>query len=189
MIEQLERQPQADLRPLLRKPFEKVFADLSSSDLHTRGLALEALAFKLMHPIGLTYVATRLRGIESGGTEVALIFESTGLVFSRWQIQCRNTDQLSLDDVAREVGFAESIKSDVIVVVTVGEIGHEARSYANRVLASTSLRIVLVDGVDIAMVATKPPSIARVLEREAGYAMRFKKLEASAPTEQRRYQN
>jgi site-specific DNA-methyltransferase (cytosine-N4-specific) len=35
---------------------------LKSSDKHICGLALEALAFKLMRLLDLNYVATRLRG-------------------------------------------------------------------------------------------------------------------------------
>jgi len=71
--------------------------------VHIRGLALEALAFKLMRIIDLDYVATRLRGNATGGAEVDLLFESSRLVFSRWQVQCKNTSRVTLDDVAKEV--------------------------------------------------------------------------------------
>jgi site-specific DNA-methyltransferase (cytosine-N4-specific) len=37
-------------------------------------------------------------------TEVDFIFRSQRLVFSRWQVQCKNTAKVSLDDVAKEVG-------------------------------------------------------------------------------------
>jgi site-specific DNA-methyltransferase (cytosine-N4-specific) len=33
------------------------------------------------------------------------LFHSTRLVYSRWQVQCKNTDHVSLDDVAKEVGL------------------------------------------------------------------------------------
>ena len=86
LIEQLERQTRPDLRPLLRKPLKEIRLELKSGDRHVRGLALEALAFKLMRLVDLTYVATRLRGDATGGAEVDLVFESARLVFSRWQI-------------------------------------------------------------------------------------------------------
>ena len=53
LIEQLEQQVQADLRPLLRKGLKDIREELKAEDRHIRGLALEALAFKLMRLIGL----------------------------------------------------------------------------------------------------------------------------------------
>ena len=44
----------------------------------------------------MTYVGTRLRANQTGGEEVHLIFESTRLVLSRWQVQCKNTSRVSL---------------------------------------------------------------------------------------------
>ena len=100
MIQQIEQQVQPGLRPLLRKPLKEIREEMDSVNTHVRGLALEALAFKLMRLIDLTYVDTRLRGTATGGAEVDLVFESARLVFSRWQIQCKNTSRVSLDDVA-----------------------------------------------------------------------------------------
>ena len=62
VIKQIEHLTQADLRPLLRKSLKDVRADLKTEDRHIRGLALEALAFKLMRLIDLTYV----RPLQSG---------------------------------------------------------------------------------------------------------------------------
>ena len=177
LIEQLERQTQADLRPLLRKPLKEVLAELSSNDRHIRGLALEALAFKLMRLIDLTYVATRLRGAATGGAEVDLIFESARLVFSRWQIQCKNTARVSLDDVAKEVGLTHFLKSNAIAIVSTGKVGHEARRYANRVMADSNLCIIMVDGSDLATIQNRPATIVDVFNREARHAMALKKLE------------
>lgn len=177
LIEQLERQTQADLRPLLRKPFGEILAELKSSDRHTRGLALEALAFKLMRLIDLTYVATRLRGAATGGAEVDLIFESARLVFSRWQVQCKNTARVSLDDVAKEVGLTHFLKSNAIVVVSTGKIGDEARRYANKVMADSNLCIVMLDGKDLDDIKNRPAAIVDVFTREAHHAMDLKKLD------------
>ena len=177
LIEQLERQTQADLRPLLRKPLKDVRRELSAKDRHIRGLALEALAFKLMRLIDLTYVATRLRGIATGGAEVDLVFESTRLVFSRWQIQCKNTSRVALDDVAKEVGLTHFLKSNAIVMVSTGEIGGEARRYANKIMADSNLCIVMVDGNDLSLIEARPAAIVDVFTREARHAMDLKKLD------------
>lgn len=130
-----------------------------------------------MRLIDLAYVATRLRGTQTGGAEVDLVFEGARLVFSRWQIQCKNTTRVSLDDVAKEVGLTHFLKSNVIVIVSTGEIGEEARRYANKVMADSNLCVVMVDGRDLSQIEARPPSIIEVFNREARHAMDLKKLE------------
>ena len=177
LIEQLEQQTQADLRPLLRKPLKEIREELNSKDRHVRGLALEALAFKLMRLIDLAYVATRLRGAATGGAEVDLIFESARLVFSRWQIQCKNTAHVSLDDVAKEVGLTHFLKSNAIVMVSTGAIGEEARRYSNKIMADSNLCIIMLDKSDLALIESSPATIVDVFTREARHAMDLKRLE------------
>lgn len=176
ILQQLEKQLQSDIRPLLRKDFEQILNDLDSRKRHLKGLALEALAFKLMRLVDMDYVATRLRGNVTGGAEVDVIFESSRLVFSRWQVQCKNTTQVSLDDVAKEVGLTHFLKSNVIVIVSTGKIGSEARKYANKVMTESNLCIVMVDGNDIAEITKAPPSIVNIFNREAKQAMKLKAL-------------
>ncbi len=59
---------------------------------------------------------------KTGGFEVDVIVEGARLVFSRWQIQCKNTPdgKVSLEDIAKEVGLSIQIKSNVILVVRTG---------------------------------------------------------------------
>ena len=154
-----------------------VLAELTVKDKHKRGLALEALAFKLMRLLDMTYVATRLRGTATGGAEVDLIFESSRLVFSRWQVQCKNTAHVSLDDVAKEVGLTHTLKSNVIVIAGTGKIGPAARKYANKVMTDSNLCLVLLDGGDIAAIEKNPSAIVDVFNREAAHAMKLKALE------------
>jgi len=177
LLTQLEKQTSDDLRPLLRKPLAEIVDELKSEDRHVKGLALEALAFKLMRLIDLDYVRTRLRGIATGGAEVDVIFESTRLVFSRWQVQCKNTATVSLDDVAKEVGLTHFLKSNVIVIVSTGDIGAEARRYANKIMKDSNLAVVMVDRADIGAIIENPVTILVVLTREAKHAMKLKELE------------
>lgn len=176
LFEQLDQQVAPEIRPLLRKSLQEILMDIDSKDRHIRGLALEALAFKLMRLIDLIYVGTRLRGTATGGAEVDVIFESDRLVFSRWQVQCKNTAQVSLDDVAKEVGLTHLLKSNVVVVVTTGQIGPKARSYADQVMKDSNLCVVMIDGRDIAKVAKNPVSFIEILHREAKQAMAIKKI-------------
>ena len=177
LIEQMEQQTHADLRPLLRKPIKEIREELDSPDKYIRGLALEALAFKLMRLIDLSYVVTRLRGSATGGAEVDLIFEGSRLVFSRWQIQCKNTTRVSLDDVAKEVGLTHFLKSNVIVMVSTGDIGEGARRYANKIMVDSNLCVVMVDGNDLNLIESSPAAIVDVFTREAHHAMDLKRLQ------------
>ncbi|MBN1660416.1 MAG: restriction endonuclease [Anaerolineae bacterium] len=176
LIEQFERQMHADLRPLLRKPVDEILAELKDEDTHVKGLALEALAFKLMRLIDLRYVGTRLRGSATGGAEVDVVFDSTRLVFTRWQVQCKNRARVALDDVAKEVGLTQFLKSNAIVIVGTGKIGSEARYYASRIMQDTNLAIIMIDGEDLESIAANPPYIVSVLHREAKQAMRLKEI-------------
>lgn len=177
ILNQFEAQLNSDIRVLLKKPLKDILADLDSTDTHLRGLALEALAFKLMYLLDMTYVATRLRGASTGGAEVDLIFESSRLVFSRWQIQCKNTKAASLDDLAKEVGLTYFLKSNVIVIVTTGKIGNEARKYSNKVMLESNLNFVLIDGADLSAIIENPSSIIDIFDREAKQTMALKALE------------
>ena len=177
LLEQFERQIDPKLRTLLRQPFSQILGSLGpENDKHERGLALEALAFKLMRLIDLDYLTTRLRGVATGGAEVDVVFESSRLVFSRWQVQCKNTGRVALDDVAKEVGLTHLLKSNVVVMVSTGDIGSEARRYADKVMSDTNLCVVMVDRQDINQIAENPIAIIDVLHREAKNAMQIKAL-------------
>jgi len=177
LLEQLKGQTDPKLLALLRTPLSAILEEIDDKDRYKAGLALEALAFKIMRLLDMTYVATRLRANQTGGAEVDLVFESARLVFSRWQVQCKNTARVSLDDVAKEVGLTHFLKSNVVVMVTTGEIGSEARRYANKIMADSNLAIVMLDGGDLSAIGDSPASIIRSFEREARHAMNLKKLE------------
>lgn len=177
LLDQLKTQVDPRLLDLLRKPLAEIIAELTSEDRHVSGLALEALAFKLMRFLDMGYVATRLRASTTGGAEVDLIFESARLVFSRWQIQCKNTSRVALDDVAKEVGLTHFLKSNVIVMVSTGDIGGEARRYANRIMKDSNLSIVMIDRVDLESICANTAFIVDAFNREARHAMTLKKIE------------
>lgn len=177
LLGQLKGQTDPKLLDLLRKPLTEILAEIDSEDRYVGGLALEALAFKLMRLLDMGYVATRLRAQSTGGAEVDLIFESSRLVFSRWQVQCKNTARVSLDDVAKEVGLTHFLKSNAIVMVSTGDIGPEARRYANRIMGDSNLCIVMIDHTDLDTIRGNPVHIVDAFNREAHHAMTLKKLE------------
>ncbi|MFN8499039.1 MAG: restriction endonuclease [Anaerolineae bacterium] len=177
LLDQLKEQTDPKLLDLLRKPLGDILAELTAPNRYVAGLALEALAFKLMRLLDMTYVATRLRAEATGGAEVDIIFQSARLVFSRWQVQCKNTARVSLDDVAKEVGLTHFLKSNVIVIVTTGTIGAEARRYANKIMSDSNLCVVMIDHADLDSVRQNPTYIVDAFNREARHAMTLKKME------------
>lgn len=178
LLDQLRNQTDPKMLDLLRKPFAEILAEIDSENRHVGGLALEALAFKLMRLLDMDYVATRLRAQATGGAEVDLIFQSARLVFSRWQVQCKNTSRVSLDDVAKEVGLTHFLKTNVIVMVSTGDIGPEARRYANKIMTDSNLCIVMMDRTDLAVLRQDLTGIVDTFHREARHAMTLKRLAA-----------
>lgn len=177
LLDQLKDQIDPKLLDLLTKPLSDILTEINSENRYVAGLALEALAFKLMRTLGMDYVATRLRGNQTGGAEVDLIFHSSRLVYSRWQVQCKNTSRVSLDDVAKEVGLTHFLKSTVIVMVTTGDIGTEARRYANKIMSDSNLAIVMIDQVDLEGITANAAYIVDAFRREAEHAMALKRID------------
>ena len=176
-LEQLKKQIDPKLYELLQKPLADILEELNSKNTYIAGLALEALAFKLMGILDMKFMFTRLRGEQTGGAEVDLVFESDRLVYSRWQIQCKNTKTVSLDPVAKEVGLTHFLKSNVVVVVTTGRFSSEARKYSDAVMKDSNLAIVLIDGDDIRKVSESPEKIIDIFNKSASRTMEIKKIE------------
>jgi hypothetical protein len=130
-----------------------------------------------MRLVDMDDMATRLRASATGGAEVDLVFQSARLVYSRWQVQCKNTARVSLDDVAKKVGLTAFIKSNVIVIVTTGTIGGEARRYANKIMRDSNLAVIMLDGADLDRISANTSQIVDVFNREARMAMELKKLD------------
>lgn len=179
LVKQLEAQTDPRLIEMLTKSIPDILHDINSKNTYTKGIALEALAFKLLRILGLDYLATRVRADATGGNEVDLLFHSDRLIYSRWQIQCKNTSQISIDYVAREVGLAQVLYSNVIVFITTGTVSPKAKRYANHIMKISNLHIVFVDKDDIALIAEDPVAIVDVFDREAKNAKQIKKMDIS----------
>lgn len=177
LLDQLKDQTDPKLLDLLRKPLADILIEIDSADRYIGGLALEALAFKLMRMLDMRFVATRLRAQVTGGAEADIIFESDRLVYSRWQVQCKNTARVSLDEVAKEVGLSQLLKSNVLVIISTGDIGAEARRYANKIMADTNLSIVMIDRTDLNEIRSYPTHVVDAFNREARHAMTLKQLD------------
>ncbi len=166
------------VRQLLRKPLSEILQEMQAEDTGTKGKALEALAFYFMRLLGLEFKSWRKRGKKASGFEVDVIVEGTRLVFSRWQIQCKNTPEgkVSLEDIAKEVGLSIQLKSNVILVVTTGQFSRDALIYADDVMQDTHLNIVTLDKRDLNILTASPLAIVEILNKKARRAMELKTL-------------
>ncbi len=166
------------VRQLLRKPLSEILQEMQAEDTGTKGKALEALSFYFMRLLGLEFKAWRKRGKKASGFEVDVIVEGTRLVFSRWQIQCKNTPdgKVSLEDIAKEVGLSIQLKSNVILVVTTGQFSRDALIYADDVMQDTHLNIVTLDKRDLNILTASPLAIVEILNKKARRAMELKTL-------------
>lgn len=137
----------SEMRDGLKLPLEKVLEQVHSADTHVKGKGLELLALQLSRFLGLNPRKWRLRSSKTGGAEVDLIVESAHFTFARWQIQCKNATVVRLDDLAKEIGLAALLKSNVIAMVTTGKFGGVLRQHADTIMDQTNLQVVLIDGV------------------------------------------
>ncbi len=175
MLTAIENSAGVQYRKLIRMRYADILDGLSDKSRHEKGLALEALAFYLARLLGLEFVQWRLRSNKTGGAEVDVVMEGAHLIFSRWQIQCKNSKQATLEDIAKEVGLAQVIKANVILVVTTGKIGPAARQFAEQVMRETNLYLALIDGSHLKELRDDPAKIAKIMNTQAEGAMAIKR--------------
>jgi site-specific DNA-methyltransferase (cytosine-N4-specific) len=164
-------------RKLIRMPYLTILKGLDDDNKHRKGLALEALAFYLGRLIGLDFVKWRLRSAETGGAELDVIMEGASLIFSRWQIQCKNSTQAKLDDIAKELGLAQVIRTNVIMIVTTGHIGNKARLFAEQTMRDTNYQVILVDHTHLQTIMHDPSKITDILRTQSELAMTLKRTQ------------
>lgn len=147
---------------------EDIYNDLDSSDTGKKGQALEAYAIQLMRILGLRLIAWRKRAKESTGqAEIdALMAGTIGSIATTWQVQCKNmpNSSVNLEDIAKEVGITTVTKATHILFVTNGTYTKDAREFAAKIVASSSLSIYLLDKSDFEIVRENPAALAHLLE-------------------------
>ncbi len=175
VLEALEGSIGVQYRALIRMRLPDILSGLKAESKNEKGKALEALAFYLARLLRLDFVQWRLRSNKTGGAELDVVMEGAHLVFSRWQIQCKNASEASLEDIAKEVGIAQVIKANVILIVTTGRIGKAARTFAEQVMRETNLYVALLDGQDLVRLQESPADILEIMQTQAKGAMAIKK--------------
>ena len=174
---QLEGKTSSEVIEYLQKPLAELYLDINSDNTYLKGLALEAFAIKIMQIIGLDFVETRLKGNETAGAEVDVLLDSSCLLYTRWQVQCKNTSRVSLDQIAKEVGLSHVLRTNAIVVMTTGRISDSARTYANQIMRTTNLCIIMLEGPDVDAIVAEPTKILDIFNRESLNAKQIKVFE------------
>lgn len=162
-------------RAMFEVPLTQILGDLGSSDTYVKGKALELLAIYLTRLIDLEFKGWRTRSADTGGAEVDAIVEGKRLIFSRWQIQAKNTRTVRLDDIAKEVGLALTfIYANVVLVITTGDFTGDAYDYANHVMRMSNLNVILLNGDELGRLNEDPTNIVAMLNGKAERAMQVK---------------
>jgi hypothetical protein len=134
----------------LNRSFEDVVNDLDHPDKHIKGKALELLAIWMIRLTSLRFTEWRLRSYQStGGGEVDVLAASDRFVYSRWQIQCKNTRKVDVDVLAKEIGMTFLTGADVVMIVTTGEFTRDALQYASRMMEVSRYYMILLQKNDI----------------------------------------
>jgi site-specific DNA-methyltransferase (cytosine-N4-specific) len=162
-------------REVFELPLSRILDDLDSSDKYVKGRALELLVIYLTRLIDLDFKGWRVRSVDTGGAEVDVIVEGARLIFSRWQIQAKNTRKVRLEDIAKEVGLALTfIYSNVVMMVTTGDFTEDAYRYAQHVMKTCNLNVILLNGSELKRISQAPTDIAVILNSKAEQAMKVK---------------
>lgn len=150
---------------------EDIFAALDSPDIYQKGQALEAFAIHIMRILGLRLIAWRKRAKDATGrAEVDVLMGGViGGVATSWQVQCKNmrNSRVALEDIAKEVGITAVTKATHVLFVTNGSYTRDARDFATKAMAASSLSIYLLDGRDFADIRRGSASLARIIERQS----------------------
>lgn len=175
----------SDLRAKIKLPYAEVKRLLESDQSYSRGLGLELLALKMIIDIGLEPRAFRLRSRDTAYAEVDLTAEGNNLLFSRWNFQCKCVGgNVTLGDVAKEVGLAIYAKAHVVAVVTTSDFSSEAISYAREISSATHLQFLLINGSTVKeYLQDGPAKLLTYVSNNAANVMRQKRGQSISPTE------
>ncbi|HAO19485.1 MAG TPA: restriction endonuclease [Desulfobacteraceae bacterium] len=119
--------------------------------------------------LGLRFSAWRLRHYQStGGGEIDVMAASDKIVYSRWQIQCKNQkSNVDVDVIAKEVGLTFLTNADIIMVITTSQFSKDAVNYANQVNMNSRYYIILLEREDIEKIVADKTKIVEILNLKA----------------------
>jgi hypothetical protein len=165
-----------DLLDKLGTPTEDIFTDIYSTDTYKAGLALELLALRIVRDLNLFPDGFRERSSKTGGAEVDLIANGVHLHFSRWLVQCKRSDLVTVSAIAKEAGMAVVLRAQVILLVSTGAFAQSVAAFAKRLARTSTLQAALIDGTVLAEYRSRGvAAIVDHLDRNARQVLRLKR--------------
>jgi site-specific DNA-methyltransferase (cytosine-N4-specific) len=149
----------------LQVPMSELLDRMRSPDRDIKGKALEHFALRLLLRLGLQEIRWRHRA--ANAEEIDGMAISFSPVHSRWQVQCKNTAQLDVEDAAKEVGIAVRQRSTTVLLVTTGEFTPGATNYIDDIVRRSPYTMLRFNGTDVQAIARDPGAIWELLRREA----------------------
>jgi len=102
------------------------------------------------------------------------MMHSSRLIYSRWQIQCKATDKITYETIAKEFGVAAVSLASVILIVSTGEMTPGAEKYRAHITQKTPLNLIIIDGKAMDEIVSDPAAIGVILGNQAKSAMKLK---------------
>ena len=165
-----------DIRRIRSIPLATLVANIKqNADDNLKGESLEMLAIRVCQMLALDFMGWRETDEELvGGGEVDGFMHSARLIYSRWQIQCKASDKITYETLAKEVGVAEITLANVILIVGTGAVTDGAKTYRDRIINKSSLNIAIIDGDKLEEIVRDPAAIGKIMEAQARSAMQSK---------------
>jgi site-specific DNA-methyltransferase (cytosine-N4-specific) len=164
----------SEIRAIRSKALADIVADTESTDTNKSGKALELLAIRLCQMLDLDFMGWREKDEElAGGGEVDALLHSTRLTYSRWQVQCK-VGKITLEAVSKEVGMKDVTLANVILVVGTKKATDSALTFRQKIVSSSNLNIIIIDGPLLQGIIKDPPQLVEVLRKQAEHALKMK---------------
>ncbi len=151
----------------LNRSFDSILSEVDHPDKYIKGKALELLAVWMIRLCGLRFTEWRKRDVETGKGEVDVMAASDTFVYSRWQVQCKNTSKVDVDVVAKEIGMTFMTRADVVLIITTGKFTSDAIRYADRLCSVSRYYLILIDGDDLKKIRKDKTAIIPILNKLA----------------------
>ena len=156
---------------LLAEPLPALLTQARRAHAKRERLALDAFVVGLFGLSMFKYIGFRHVRSSGPGATSDLLFDREGFLFRRWQVRCRNSAVLMIDDVAATLGMLGYCESDVGVVMCTGEVEFAAAEFAAAARKSIRQPIVVLDGDALASLAANPRALMGAVEGRAPEAL------------------
>lgn len=164
----------ADIRTIRSKSLNDIVKDTESSNPDVSGKGLEMLAIRFCQMLDLEFMGWRETDEEvAGGGEVDALLHSSRLTYSRWQVQCK-VGKIALEAVSKEVGMKEVTLANVILVVGTKKATDAALTYRQKIVSTSNLNIIIIDGPLLETIIKDPAQLVDVLHKQAENALKMK---------------